>query len=305
MTVSYTNVQRVKEAMRSSYNSLEDTVLADLIVSASAYLDTYCGRSNGGFSVQSYDELYSGTGSSILFLNNTPVQSIQRIATFQQPALLVQNRDSDQGTRALVQVIGTPANQQNLNTQYPSTGLTLTVIKAGVTTTNTILWTDAPTVSSLVRAIIAAGNNWNATVQGGFGNWSTTDIRATQGAFGARITTAYLQIHWMDLPMYDVINQNSGEIYSPMGFQRGGPGNWRIQYTAGYKTFPDDLVQALCEIIVNTYYSRELNSSLQSESLGPVSYSQYISKGFDGMSILAKQTINRYKIRRVCKFGVY
>ena len=305
MTTAYVSVNRVKEAMRSSYPGTDDTVLSDMIVSASAWLDTYCNRANGGFSLQSYDELYNGTGSSIIFLNQTPIQSVQRIATFKQPAILIQNRDSDQGTRALVQVIGTPSNQENLNTQYTSTGLTLTVIKAGVTTVNTLLWADFPTISSLVAAIIAVGHNWNATVQGGFGNWSSSDIRATQGAFGARITTAYLQIHWMDLPTFEVINQNSGEIYSPMGFNRGLPGNWRIQYTAGYKTFPDALTQSLAEIVINAYYCREINSNLQSESLGPVSYSQYAKKGFDGLSIMAKQTINRYRIRRVSKFGVY
>lgn len=305
MTTNYVTVAQVKNAMRSSYNGADDSLITSQIIPAvSAWVDRYCNRANGGLLSQQYDELYQGSGTHELFLNNTPIQSIQRIATTQLPALSIHNTDSDMGCRALVALTSTPANDINPNSQNTSTGLTLTYIKNAVTTTNSFTWTAYPTIQNLVDAINAAGNNWTATVMGGFGGWSSSDLRATQGAFGARITTCYMWIHWLDLPWYRVENENNGLIYSPMGFHRG-PVGWRVQYTAGYTTLPDDMVQALAEMCANAYYARELNSNLQSEGLGPTNYSQYAQKGFDGLSIMSKQTFNQYRIRTVKPFSTW
>src|ERR1019366_3840691 len=103
MSVPYISVSRVKQSMRSSYNGSDDSVLSDLIIACSAHLDTYCNRANGGFAVQKYDELYSGTGDNILFLNQMPIVSIDKIATGQLPALSLHNLDNDMGSRATVQ----------------------------------------------------------------------------------------------------------------------------------------------------------------------------------------------------------
>lgn len=299
MSTAYVTLSQVKQALRSSYTGADDTVLTALITPVSAFIDNYCNRANGGFLTQSYDELYHGTGDNLLFLNNTPVQSIQSIRTIEQPALYIRNNDSDMGARALVQINGTPVNDVNLNSQYTSTGITLTYIKNAVITTNTLTWVSYPTVNALVAAINGLGNDWQAGVMGGFGGWSTTDLRATQGAFGVRIVTGYLFIHSFDLPVWR-LDENMGEIYSQMGFARG-VFNWRVNYTAGYTTLPEDLAQVVCELVVNAYYQTEISSSLTSENLGPTGYTQYATKLFDGLSILARNTINRYKIRKVNK----
>ena len=304
MTTPYVGVDRVKEAMPSSYTGTDDNILTDIITSASAFIDNYCGVANGGFATQTYDELYHGTGDNLLFLVNHPVQTISRIATTTLPALSIHNTDPDMGCRATVQVVGTPSNSFNMNSQYASTGITLTYIKSAVTTTNTLTWASYPTVTQLVAAINALGNNWTALVQGGFGSWSTTDIRASQGAFGARVVTAYLWIHWYDIPWWR-LNEQTGEVYSPMGFARGW-GNWRVIYNAGYSTFPDDLTQALCELVVATYYARIVNANILTQSIGPgYSYTQAVKEGFEGLSVLAKKTLLWYKRHPVSKFGVF
>lgn len=303
MTTPYVSVPQVKTLLRSSYDGSDDDALSSLIRSASAFLDKYCNRANGGFLSQTYDELYHGTGETIMFLRQIPIQTINRIATTQLPALSIHNTDTDMGCRATVQIVGTPNNSVNLNNQYTSTGIVLTYVKNAVTTTNTLTWATYPTVTQLQAAIAALGNNWTANVQGGFGSWSSTDLRATQGAFGARITTTYLWIHWFDLPIYRV-DESIGEVYSPMGFARG-LNNWRVIYTAGYSVFPDDLGQALCELVANSYYARELNSNLQQETLGPVNYTQFVREGFEGMSILAQKTINRHRVPSIDKFSCW
>jgi hypothetical protein len=303
-TTPYITLAQVKARLPNSYNGADDTGLNRMIAESSAFLDTYCNRANNGFNVQTYDEIYNGTGERLLFLNNTPIQSIQKIATVQLPTLSIQNNDTDVSARATVSVVGTPANPINLNSQYTSTGLTLFYLKNNVPITNvTLTWEEYPTIASLAAAINALGNNWQCTVQGNFGGWSTTDLRATQGSFGCRTTTAYLWIHWYELPYYR-IDENTGEIYSTMGFSRGW-GNWRIIYTAGNTVFPLELAGALAELVVNAYMAKSQNSNLQSQSTGPTSYTQFVEKGFEGLSIASCKTINRYKIRKVSQFSLW
>lgn len=303
MTTQYITVAQVKERMPSSYTGTDDTALGDILTSCCAFLDNYCGVANGGFAVQTYDELYNGTGDQILFLRNRPVQTITKVACTELPALLVHNTSTDTGCRATVAVSGSPGNAFNLNSQYTSTGITLTYVASGVTTTNTLTWASYPTVAQLATAVNGLGNNWTATVQGGFGTWSTSDLRATQGAFGARITTTYLWIHWMDLPWYR-INEETGEVFNPGGFTRGSF-NWRVVYSAGYSAFPDDLTQALAELCVATWYQKSVNPALQSESLGQYSYTRAAKVGFDSLSGVAQKTLGRYRRHTVSKFSAW
>lgn len=299
--MSYITLARAKEAMQSSYNGAQDTQLQDVLNGCCDFLDKWTNRSSGGFNVQTYDELYNGTGDHLLFLNNTPLVSITKVATTELPALLIHNTDSDMGARASV-VVNTSAASTNFN--YTSTGITLTYVKNAVTTTNTLTWVSYPTITQLCNAINAVGNNWTATVQGGFGSWSSSDLRGTMGAFGARVTTTYLWIHWQDLPWYRV-NEFTGEIYSPMGFARGW-GNWRVIYQAGFATFPNDLAQALAELTAATFYARNVNANTQNESLaGGYSYSQVAEKTFDGLSVVAKKTLQAYKRRPVPHYSIW
>lgn len=299
--MTYITLARCKEAMQSSYNGAQDTQLTDCLSACCDFLDKYTNRSSGGFAVQTYDELYNGSGDHILFVNNAPIVSISKVATTQLPAVLIHNTDSDMGTRATVQV---NTDAASTNYSYTSTGITLTYVKNAVTTTNTFTWVAYPTVNDLVTAINGAGNNWTATVQGGFGTWATSDIRGTMGAFGARITSTYLWIHWQELPWYRV-QELTGEIYSPMGFARGW-GNWRIVYQAGYATFPNDLAQALAELTAATFYARNVNANTQNESLaGGYSYSQVAEKTFDGLSLVAKKTFMAYKRRPVPHWSIW
>jgi hypothetical protein len=289
MTIAYITLAEALQAFPPSYNNNDDVTINQLILSASDFVDNYCNRSSGGFSVQTYDELYHGTGTNLMYLNNCPLVSVQRVATTELPACYVRNNNNDMGVRALVQVT--------------ATGVTLTYIESAVTTTNTYAFATYPTVTQLVAAINGAGNHWQAGVMGGFGTWASADLRATQGNYGSRITTSYLWIHWYELPTFRVYEPSS-EVYSTMGFARG-VFNWRCQYTAGYATLPNDLRQAIAELVYATYMARFINPNVQSVNLGGYSYSQLADKSFNGLSAQSKKTLGQYRRHPVRKFSTW
>jgi hypothetical protein len=299
MSFSYITLTRAKMALPNTYDGTDDSTLATLIQAASAWVDKYTNRvlsiqniplydgTTGAFNSNNYDELLNGTGENTIFVNAVPLISITRISTIVQPALFVRNNDQNTGSRALVAVT--------------TTGVTLTYIANAVTVTNNLAFATYTTINTLVAAINAVGNNWTAGVMGGFGTWSSSDLRPTQGAFGARITTAYIWIENYDYGQF-VPNMWTGEIYSWQGFPRSH-NNIRIQYVAGYATIPDDLQQAIAEIVVATYLQVGINPNLRSESLGGYSYTINDKKTFDNLSILSKQTLQSYKRRPVLAFS--
>ncbi len=278
-SVPYISIDQLKLGLRNCGGSADDATLTSLIQSCSTFLDVYCNRSPGGFLTQTYDELIQGSGDSFLFLNNVPIQSIQRISTLRMPAISIHNTNSDQGSQATVAVT--------------ATGLLLTYTVSAVTTSTTLLFVTYPTINDLVVAINALGNHWTATNMSGLATWPSADLRATQGAYGCRIVTAYLNVWWYYLPEYRV-NELNGEVYSVQGFSRG-PEAYRAIYTAGYTTFPADLEAALVELTVATYYRLQINPNMQSESIGSYSYSLRQKLGISDLSIVAGKTIGHYK----------
>ncbi len=293
----YIDLARVFQVLPSSYDGSADDSLQAIIYSCSAFLDNYTNRTLpnglvGGILAQNHDELYNGTGTHIMYLNFAPVQSISRVATTTLPAISVHNTTADMGCRATVAVT--------------STGVTLTYILSANTTINTYNFSDYPTIQELANAMNNAGNNWTALAQGGFGTWTSSDLYCPsnlQGAYGARLTTAYLWIHWHDLEWYRV-NELTGEIYSPQGFDRG-QNNWRVTYVAGYTVFPDDLSQALAELVAATYLNQESNPNFEHEAMNGYSYKRVMQIGWMGLSEMSRNTLGNYKLRKVPKFSAF
>lgn len=297
----YVSLNRVKLALASDYDGSQDAALTAVINSVSDFVDKYCGRSHNGFLAQTYDELYDGTGSDVLFLNNIPIQNISRIATTETSCLSIHNTNNDMGCRANAQIIGTASDNENLASQYTSTGLKLTIVQSAVTTTSTLTWATYPTIAQLAAAVNALGNGWQAYVMGGFGTWSSSDLRATQGAYESRIFTSYYWIHWQEMSWYRV-NEENGEIRNSMVFNNGIQ-NWRIIYNAGYSVVPDDLQQAICEMVKITWLIRNRDPNLKSESMENYSYQSADTSAsgvaFAGLSELSRRTLNLYKVRRI------
>lgn len=292
--MAYLSLTRAKQALPSSYNTADDPIVLSLIDAVSTWVDSYCNRSAGGFNIQSYDILFHGTGTRIYHTPDYPIQSITRISTYQVPCLGILNTDPDVGSRALV--------------QYTTTSAILTKIKSNVTTTTTLLYSTYPTVNNLAAAINALGNNWIAQVMAGLGARPSTDIRPSQGGYGAHPIMSYAWTEYLDIPQFRV-KESTGEIFSYYGFNRG-VFNYRILYSAGYTSFPVDLEQALVELVQAAYLLRNLNPNLASESIsgqgvGTYSYSRFTNflGIFDSLSVMARNTIRRYKNIQIPKFS--
>jgi hypothetical protein len=300
-TQQYITPQRCLEAFPAAAASQVDAqTLQDCLNGACAFIDRYCNRAVGGFAIQTYDELMHGTGERIMFLNEVPIVNITKLATNPLPAIYIRNDDSDIATQAFFQVIGVWNGNYSV-----STGINLTLIKNGITSTNTFLWTDPGLVivDDLVTAINGIGSGWQAGPMSGLNTWPLVDFRATQGNLGCRVVTAYVFVHWMSLPVFR-INEKTGEVQSEQGFCRGSF-NWRAVYTAGYDPIPDDLQQAIAELTYATYTARTVNPNLNSFTLDKLSYTAVAEKSFDGLSVLSKTTIYGYRRHPVYKFSTW
>src|SRR5437879_4049119 len=124
----------------------ENTTLDALIAAARKAIQNYCWRT---FAVVSYDELYPGNDRLELVLRNYPAASIERVAYAPMPVLRVTN---------------TSAANQRATVKVTATGLELIRVASGVSTTNTINFSDQATLSALASAVTALGNGWAGTV---------------------------------------------------------------------------------------------------------------------------------------------
>src|SRR5207247_558530 len=97
-----------------------------------------------------------------------------------------------------------------------STGLTLTRIASGVTTTNNLTFAGNVTLADLATAINALGNGWSATVTGDatdYGKWPSADLYVapsfgdgtqSAGALPARGTFAELRLHAVEVSGFEL-----------------------------------------------------------------------------------------------------
>src|SRR5262249_45316240 len=144
----------------------DDPTINLLITSASKAIQKYCRRD---FTSTSYDELYNGNGNRRLVLRQYPLISVQSVRY--RPV-------------TVLKVINTLANTPQARVTVTSTGLTLTTVTSGVTTSLTVSFAGNPTILALQNAINALGSGWLA--QGaGYDQWPAADLRSPQGALTA------------------------------------------------------------------------------------------------------------------------
>lgn len=275
-------LQRAIEAF-PSFDESDNGVLVGCISAASEAVVKYC-RVN--FLQATYDELYHGTGTRSLFLNQVPVVSVAAVRYYRTNAIQIMNTDS--------------ANQ-SATAAVTATGLTLSRTKDAVTVNNTLTFAAYPTIGALGTAVTALANGWTASVPPPFSSWASADLLATQGAFRANQQQANLTVHQYWLGDWR-LNPGVGEVWYSPGFSKGYE-NFRVTYTAGVAAtvdnVPADLQAACAELAKLTYQYRTVNPSLQSESLGSYSYTRAAVNAFANLSPVAKQALDYYKVRRV------
>jgi hypothetical protein len=221
-------------------------------------------------------------------LNNYPIQSISRVAMFNQNVLMIQNTDSTRSSATF------SLDATNLNLAWQTNGV------AG---SQTLTLASYPTIQNLATAVSAV-SGWSATALGSiFANYPVSFLRPPQGAFDVRWTgSAYLKMHTYNLADYDQ-NPLTGEIVSPMGFGFGSQ-IVRVVYTAGFATIPAPIQQACAELAVMVYNARGQNANLQSENLGGYSYSRIAETSFKNLSAASASAIMQYKSYRAARWRV-
>ncbi len=236
---------RARVALPSAAASgADDTAINTLITACSKAIVRYCKRE---FVSQSFDELYSGRGERMLVLRNYPVVSVQSVRY--RPVVVLRITNTATGT-----------NQQ-ARAAVTSTGLSLVRVASGVSTTSTVAFAGNATLSALAAAVTALGNGWSGQVTAGYEPWPSADLYPPiQGALNAAGTFAELRMHTAELAGYQVdprrgwllraLPYSDPELFHPDDLVwPDGVNNFRVQYTAGYATVPEDVQEACAQLV--------------------------------------------------------
>lgn len=245
-------------AALASPSAQELMAVDTMIRAASQGVEKYCQRS---FSAQLYDELYNGTAASRLLLRHFPITSIERIACSPTTVLAITNTSST-NQRAAVKVT--------------RDGLDLTRVASGVTALNSLAFSTYVTITSLNAAINVLGNGWASTIQSSdYNNLAAVDLRAIQGAMNAKDKQAELRIHIDEISNYE-IDDSKGILTKGFGVSEGtdaqpawhgGINYWRIIYTAGFETIPEDVQEACAQWTAALFWATKRDPGLAHEAI--------------------------------------
>ena len=248
---------RVALPSAAGAGSSDDTAINTLITACSRAIMRYCRRT---FVSDTYDELYNGRGERQLLLRNFPIQSVQSVRYRPVTVLKITNN---------------LANTPQARVEVLPTGVRLTSVTNGVKTVVTAGLTFAGnvTILTLQNAINGLGSGWSATGQG-YDTWPSADLYCpngsttdyTQGNAGQGAlqcvagSFAELKLHTYELQGYQ-INERQGGLLRAIPYTDPellhpedliwpvGVNNFRIQYTAGYTTVPEDVQEACVQLV--------------------------------------------------------
>lgn len=264
---------------RAKYNlnnatltTAEDTTLAALITAVSRGITSFCRRD---FASTSYDELYQGSDSPRLLLRHYPILSVARVAYAPAVVLRIKNNAS--------------ANQR-ASVAVTATGLTLVRVASATTTSNTLAFADHTTLSALVTAVNALGNGWSAEATSSFyDNRASADLRALQGAFQAKDVYAGLSLHVQELASYSIDAERGWLVANHW---QKGVNYWRVIYTAGYDTVPEDVQEACAQWVAALFWQSKRDPGLSQEHIPGV----VLRSPFPSMPPTVRHLLEPYRI---------
>ncbi len=230
--------------------SADDNAINALITACSRQIETYCRRTFGS---TAYDELYGGTGGRVLMLKNFPVVSVQSVRFRPASVLRIRNHDT--------------ATNQKARVWIDAANLTCQETASATVTTHTAAFASYPTLTSLAAHInlTLSSFGWEAQPTPGYELWPTTDLYPPiQGAQNACGVFGDLRLYAEELTgfqidpargylMRSLVSTDPDFVlpYDPI-WPRGLL-NFRVQYTAGFATVPED-VQEACAQLVAAYF---------------------------------------------------
>lgn len=227
---------------QSSFTAAEDTTISALVTAVSKAVRRWCLRE---FDSQSFDELYSGRGQPRLLLDQYPIISISRLTTSPAGVLAIQN---------------TLVSNLRATVAVTSAGLTLVRVASGTTTTDTsVTWAGNATLQAVVTAVDALGNGWDARLlDSDYASWPSSDLRALQGPLDARQREAELVLFTEDVADFEVDASRGILLHHGEGWAEG-VNNYRVIYTAGYATIPEDVQEACAQWVAALFWQTKEN----------------------------------------------
>ncbi len=274
-----------------SLTSNEQTTLEGLITAVSAAVKQYTGRE---FCSTEHDELYNGSGDLRLHLKEYPLISVSRVAHCPTTVLKIKNTDSA---------------VQRATVQVTSTGLSLVVVGSATTTTNLINFATYTTLSA-VKTAIDSTDGWTADIpDSNFNLRASADLRAIQGSFNAKDKFCELRVHTEELFDYDM-DTDKGFLIRRRNFDAdpnfqnlptwfGGVNYWRVIYTAGYATIPEDIQEAVAKWVAVLFWETKRDPGLRQEQIpGAISRSPV-----QGTPEFVRIVLDKYKKTTIVRFS--
>jgi len=250
-----TRARAIKNLDDRATTADEDDTLDNLIAAVSAAVERFCRRE---FHEQAFDEVHNGRGGDELLLRHFPIVSVARVACQPTTVLTVSN---------------TSAANQRATVRVTDTGLTLTRVASGVSSSDTsVTWAANVTLSAVKDAVNALGNGWSAAIADASHNdRASADLRALQGAFPAKDVHAELQLHTEEVGDF-AIDAERGAL--KRSSWHGGRDYWRVLYTAGFDPVPEDVQEACAIWTATLFWQTKRDPGLTQEAItGAVSRS--------------------------------
>jgi hypothetical protein len=271
-----------------------------LITAASREFLRYCGRP---FALQTFDEIVSPAGGredrgepASAKLSYFPVATVSRCNTGRSTVLTIVNTNMSTNQFATVAFV-TSGDVEYLDLSY--TGLVLTRVASGVTTTTPLPFASYATIAALAAAINALGSGWVATVAGGTpspGLYAPTELVGAREPKNAFSPGAALDVFTTPASSYSIDRRTgiasfygdasgwAGVLSDPSfgpsadGFGCYGAGaawgnaQYRVTYQAGFQTIPESIQQACAELVKLSYERLNVDGAIASESADGYSY---------------------------------
>lgn len=203
-------------------------------------------------------ELYFGSGSRELFLDNWPVSRVQRVSVGREDAFSIKNTSTDMNY-ATVEI--------NRTTMF-------LIVDGGTNEDSTELTlSDYSTIDALITAINALGKGWSiTTISNETDTKKASEILPRPGMYVDSTTQANVEIPDDEVTEYRLINlqteRNYGCLLRPSVWMPDT--EYWVDYTAGYSTIPYALEQACVELVAYKWgrSKRAGDDDLKSESFG-------------------------------------
>ena len=234
------------------------------------YVKNYTGRE--WESADFKEEFLFNYGYSI-FLKNTPITKITKIAVGTDTALTITNSNDE--TSAIVNV--------------STAGVVLTY--NGSDTAGDYTFATNTTISALATAIGSAGSGWSATVTSGFSSYQSTELIPRYGAEAIKSTQVALYVPAQGLTDFTV-EEETGEIFRGLSFENCP--KVFANYTGGYSsvTMPADIQHAIM-VMVKYVYGKLTSNRFGVDQCSVAGISAVFTK--DGLPKEAEGILNMYR----------